>query len=263
LSPALVPGLDAALLRRIEDASLNASAPAQQLWIDGWLVRLAPGKARRSRSIQAVAEGHRSIDDKLAECTALYREATLPLQLRLTPFSQPAGLAARLDALGWAAIDPTLVLVCTQLPTAQEPRPPHGLHAIAADARRYAQAVGVLRGSSARDIAGHAGRLAQSPVPYAGRLWCDDAGEVLACGQFARQGDLVGLYDIFTAPAARGRGLARALCTQLLTQAAAEGARSAYLQVDAGNAPALAVYRSLGFAAAYDYVYRSPDPAAR
>jgi ribosomal protein S18 acetylase RimI-like enzyme len=261
LKPGLAPGADAALLRRIEDASLNASAPTRQLWLDGWLVRLAPGKARRARSIQAVAEGCRPLDDKLAECAALYREAALPLQLRLTPFSQPPGLAAQLDALGWAAIDPTRVLVCPRLP---EPATmPTDLHEVAADAQRYAAAVGALRGSNPREIAGHAERLAQSPVPYAGRLWCNDAGEVLACGQYARQADLVGLYDIFTAPAARGRGLARALCTQLLTQAAAEGARVGYLQVDAGNAPALAVYRSLGFVDGYEYVYRSPDPAAR
>jgi hypothetical protein len=52
-----VPGLDAGLLSRIEDASLNASAPPQQRWLDGWLMRFSPGKARRARSINAVADG--------------------------------------------------------------------------------------------------------------------------------------------------------------------------------------------------------------
>ena len=33
-------GLPAALLSRIEDAGLNASAPPQQRWLDGWIVRL-------------------------------------------------------------------------------------------------------------------------------------------------------------------------------------------------------------------------------
>ena len=37
---------DATLLSRVEDAGINASAPRQQRWIDGWLVRLA--RARRS-----------------------------------------------------------------------------------------------------------------------------------------------------------------------------------------------------------------------
>jgi hypothetical protein len=37
-----------ALLSRIEDAGINASAPQQQRWIDGWLVRFSPAKAQRA-----------------------------------------------------------------------------------------------------------------------------------------------------------------------------------------------------------------------
>ena len=36
---------DATLLSRVEDAGLNASAPPQQRWLDGWLIRFSPGKA--------------------------------------------------------------------------------------------------------------------------------------------------------------------------------------------------------------------------
>ena len=50
--------------------------------------------------------------------------------------------------------------------------------------------------------------------------------------------------------------------TGLLAQAHAAGARVAYLQVDADNHPARAIYRRLGFADAYAYHYRSPDPGA-
>jgi len=45
------------LLSRVEDAGLNASAPPQQRWIDGWLVRFSPGKAKRARCVNAVAPG--------------------------------------------------------------------------------------------------------------------------------------------------------------------------------------------------------------
>jgi GNAT superfamily N-acetyltransferase len=96
-------------------------------------------------------------------------------------------------------------------------------------------------------------------VPYTGLVWRDAAGQVQACGQFARDADLVGLYDIFTAPAARGRGRARALCARLLALARDQGARTAYLQVDAANAPARTVYARLGFLDAYTYHYRSRE----
>jgi GNAT superfamily N-acetyltransferase len=123
----------------------------------------------------------------------------------------------------------------------------------------YARTVGALRGSSALEVDSHAQRLQGSPVPYTGLVWRDGAGVVQACGQFARDADLVGLYDIFTAPAARGRGLARALCTRLLQMARDEGARTAYLQVDAANGAARKVYTRLGFQDAYSYHYRSRE----
>ena len=45
------------LLSRVEDAGINASAPPQQRWVDGWLLRFSPGKAKRARCVQAVADG--------------------------------------------------------------------------------------------------------------------------------------------------------------------------------------------------------------
>ncbi|HVK31995.1 MAG TPA: hypothetical protein VM845_05770, partial [Burkholderiaceae bacterium] len=60
----LNPAFDAALLQRVEDAGLNASAPPQQLWLDGWLVRFSPGKAKRARCVNAVAVGLRPLAHK-------------------------------------------------------------------------------------------------------------------------------------------------------------------------------------------------------
>ena len=86
----------------------------------------------------------------------------------------------------------------------------------------------------------------------------DAAGAPIVGGQVAVEGELAGLYDIFSTEAVRGRGLARALCEKLLHLAAAEGARVAYLQVEASNAAARRVYERLCFADAYAYHYRCP-----
>ena len=47
------------------------------------------------------------------------------------------------------------------------------------------------------------------------------------------------------------------MCRHLLAQAAAEGARLAYLQVDASNEAAQSIYRRMGFVEIYRYHYRS------
>jgi ribosomal protein S18 acetylase RimI-like enzyme len=276
----LAADLELEMLQRIEDSSLNASAPPQQRWLDGWIVRYCPGKAKRARCINAVALGQRSPQAKLAECEALFREAGLPLVVRITPFTQPVGLDAELARRGWPMFDDTRVMVLAEL-QGRSPAQAAALAGSGAEAGQmvqsglppgwtethegaldYARTVGALRGSSALEIESHAQRLQGSPVPYTGLVWRDDVGQVQACGQFAREAGLVGLYDIFTAPAARGRGLARALCARLLVLARDEGARTAYLQVDAANAPARKVYARLGFQDAYTYDYRSSEAGA-
>ena len=87
-------------------------------------------------------------------------------------------------------------------------------------------------------------------------------GKLVTCGQFALEADMVGLYDIYTTLAARGCGHGRMLCHHLLALARARGARHAYLQVEADNAPARAIYHHLGFVDAYAYHYRARDPGA-
>ncbi len=107
--------IDDALLARIEDAGINASAPREQRWVDGWLVRLSPGKAKRARCIQAVAPGRLGIDEKLALCLPLFAAAGLPAFVRVTPFSEPAGLDAHLAACGMERVDDTRVMVVASL----------------------------------------------------------------------------------------------------------------------------------------------------
>lgn len=252
--------LPQALLSRIEDAGLNASAPPQQRWVDGWLLRYSPGKAKRARCIQPVADGRLPLAERLALCQAVFQAAGLPMVARLTPFSRPQGLDSALAALGWHRQDDTRVMVAPRCPAVAEPLPA-GLTWQPLGADAYAGVVGALRGSPQPQRLAHAQRLALSPVPYQGwALYAD--GQVLACGQSATEADLVGLYDVFTLPQARGRGLSRLLCGRLLAQAHAAGARVAYLQVDADNHAARAVYHRLGFADAYAYHYRSPETDA-
>jgi GNAT superfamily N-acetyltransferase len=104
--------------------------------------------------------------------------------------------------------------------------------------------------------------LLHSPVPYHGFVLRAAGGDVAACAQYVLEADMVvGLYDVFTAPRMRGRGLSRWLCACALAEARAKGAKLAYLQVDRQNEPARAVYRGLGFADTYRYHYRAA-PAA-
>ena len=245
------------MLGRVEDAGINASAPPQQRWLDGWLVRYNPGKAKRARCINAVAPGRLPVEEKLRLAAPVFEEAKLPLVVRITPFSQPAGLDDHLASAGFGAMDDTRVMVSQPLSLVTVRPLPAGTAWVRLAAAEYAQAVGVIRGSPLEQCAAHADRLLSSPVPYQGfaiRRVADRA--VMACGQFAREGDLVGLYDIATAPASRQQGLATLLCERLLSISFNQSAKLAYLQVEADNAPARYIYARLGFKDGYAYHYR-------
>jgi ribosomal protein S18 acetylase RimI-like enzyme len=251
------------LLSRVEDAGLNASAPPQQLWMDGWLVRFNAGKAKRARCVNAVAAGRLPLDEKLRLAEDVLAAAGLPLVLRITPFSRPAALDAELEARGLERIDDTRVMVCSQLVGLHARPPAAGLELAPLDGAAFAEAVGALRGSPGDQRAAHAERLASSPVPYSGWVLRRAAdGQILACGQTAQEGALVGLYDVYTRDDARGQGLATALCVRLLSEAAKEGAQVAYLQVDAENHAARRIYGQLGFTDRYRYHYRQQPARA-
>lgn len=248
----------AALLSRIEDAGLNASAPPQQRWVDGWIVRFCAGKAKRARCINAVAAGQLPVTEKLALCQRVFDEARLPLIVRMTPMSQPASLDAWLDAAGLRAFDDTRVMINADLSRLEAEPFDDTVSLQHVGHHAFAQIVGQLRGSPLSQQQAHAQRLELSPVPFdAWVLRRVREGTVLACGQMAIEADLVGLYDVFTASQERNQGWARKLCAHLLRKAQQKGAGVSYLQVDASNSAARAVYQRLGFADGYAYHYRT------
>ena len=239
-------------------AGINASAPREQRWMDGWLLRFSPGKAKRARCIHAVATGRLDIDAKLALCEPVYRAAGLPMYVRVTPFSHPPGLDKRLDSLGLQAVDDTCVMAHPSLHTVTRVALPTGYRFETPTHAALAQLIGAWRGSNRAECTAHASRLENSPVPYRARVLLDAEARPVACGQLAIEAEIAGIYDVFTAPGQRGRGLAAALCGSLIEDACSLGGRVGYLQVEATNTAARSVYRRLGFVDVYVYHYRAP-----
>ena len=120
LNPANLP---ITLLSRVEEAGINSSAPLQQRWVDGWLLRFSPGKAKRARCILAVADSYLPLAERLALCAAVLAEAGLPMVVRITPFGRPEGLDASLAELVYEVLGDTRVMVATQWPVQFEPLP--------------------------------------------------------------------------------------------------------------------------------------------
>jgi len=240
---------------RIEEAGLNALQTQRQLFYDGWVLRVSPGKAKRARSVNPHFGSSLPLGAKIDHCEGLYEGCGLPALFRITPFAKPTGLDAALETRGYVAFDPTLVQM---MRLADFPNPARNGVAkiLAATMAEFVETAGELRASSPEQRAAHLERLACTPLAtHAVIAHIDDAPA--ACGQVALEDGIAGIYDMVTADEARGNGIATAIVGVLLAWARQRGASHAFLQVNDDNAPALAVYRKFGFATAYRYHYRA------
>lgn len=248
--------------RRIEEAGLNALQTQRQLFYDGWLVRVSPGKAKRGRSVNAHFGSSLPLDGKIEHCERVYTARGLPALFRITPFVRPDGLERALDARGYRPFEATLVQAAELVGATLPAREAAGATFVEASVDAFVDAVAALRGLAADQRDAHRERLAHSPLEGRHVLALLD-GEPVAAGKTAREDDLVGVFDVVTAPEARGRGIASALVARLLARARDRGARVAYLQVDEANEPAIAVYRRFGFETVYTYHYRGREGECR
>jgi GNAT superfamily N-acetyltransferase len=243
-------------LRRLEEVSLNSSATPRQLLYDGWIVRLSPGKAKRARSINPFFPSRLALDDKLAVCAERYREHRLPMLVRVTPFVSPTDLDDHLYARGFLPSEETRVMTVELAEHARttEP-PPHPVESC--DLETVIAAVSALRGAQPQQIAAHGERLRMLPLAIQGFV-IRHGGAALCAGLVIVELPWAGIFDVVTAEAHRGRGLASALTDAMLDWSRGHGASAAYLQVEAENRPARAVYLAHGFVDRYAYWYRAP-----
>ena len=84
----------------------------------------------------------------------------------------------------------------------------------------------------------------------------EEAGELLACGALKRlSADEAEIKRMYTVPGARGRGLGRAVLTELIARGRAAGYRRLVLETGDGQPEAIRLYGSAGFIRIPNYGY--------
>ncbi len=252
--------------------------PARVVDVDGWRVGLSGGLTRRANSVLPLG-APRDVHATLDRVEALYASVGQPAVVRVCRAATP-GLEALLDARGYATPSGADVLV------RQVERPGEGggrTHRAAGGTAAGPVRVSVtdrpddawltlwsgsktpLRAGApdAADAAGARLRFARevlggAPAVY---LRANDAEGPVGVIRAAFAEDWVALSCLVVAPRARRRGLGRMLTVRALDEAAARGARRAFLQVEPHNTGAAALYAGLGFQPAERYVYRELQPA--
>ena len=245
--------------RRIEEISLNAWPALQQVLFDGWILRFSRGYTKRANSVNALYNSTLDIAHKVEACEELYSARGLRPTFRLTPFSSPPELDRVLAGRGYDILHPTIVLHRSLEEDDNQAAGPVEMHHEELD--DWMAIFCRLQNSSAAAHSTHREILATiAGGTYLASLAGAD-GQRVACGLGVLEGDAVGLFDLITDPAERGRGYGTRLVAGILRWSHERGARHAYLQVIEANRPAQKIYAKFGFQEAYRYWYRVPDTA--
>ena len=236
----------------------NASWPAVHTRpLGDWLLRASGGFSARASSVMATGDPGVPFEEALRVVTDFSADHGQAPWAQVVVGSSPE---ERFDRAGWGPARPGEADTELQLASvAQAARAvrrmlPRDVPAVevrdrltpqwlADDARALAHhdaAVAVLEGAA--DIG-----FASVPA--------DDGAAVVARGRVAVHGHWAGVTDVWVSPARRRRGLGVAVLAALLERAAEHGASTVYLQVRADNAPALALYGTLGFRLHHTYRY--------
>jgi GNAT superfamily N-acetyltransferase len=223
-----------------EVAAVGWPAPETARW-GGWLLRAAEGWTRRANSALLLGDPGRPVEDALERVRAWYVERGLTPRLAIPlPPMAPADHAA--GRLGWAADVDVEVLTAPVEPTTPDPGviledtpSPEWCEVYAA---RTVPAVGV--------------RVLTAPdtVTFGSIV---DGGTTVAIGRGVINAGWLGVAAMEVRPEYRRQGLAARILNALLAWGAERGATRCYLQVEATNAAALALYGRHGFTGHHRY----------
>lgn len=237
----------------IERATLEVAVPSRLEVVGPWLVGLDPGPVARAHS--AVPLRHDGEAAGVAwrqPVEALFRRAGLAPVYRLPRGEVFVTLADALRAEGFQPMQPVEVQVAA-LDAGRLGGGPAGVRVVLAPAIDTAWAATYL-GTSADAAEGWSRLdvLRRGGGAFAS-AWVE--GRLAAVGAAGFSHGWCCIHAMRTVPEWRNQGLARAVLVALLDEARSRQIGQAFLQVEAGNGPAQALYRRAGFRPAWVYEY--------
>jgi len=238
-------------INKVEMAAMNAWAAPCQMAYDGWFLRITGGDSKRVNSVNVQRQSTLLLDEKIKTCEGVYQRFGRPTLFRLPePFNSP-GLCNALAAAGYSSFDPTYVMgreIDSAAPL------PDGVTLREMDCQEWLQFYSFVSGKPLSRLVYHA-RVLNVIVPEKVLMGLYIHEEPAACGMGVVEGELLGYFSIYTHHKVRRQGYATWMMGALSRWGEEKGAKYGYLQVEAHNTQAIALYEKLGFERLYTYMY--------
>ncbi|WP_327244507.1 GNAT family N-acetyltransferase [Streptomyces sp. NBC_01320] len=224
----------------------RAWQPVESEPLGDWQLRAAEGFTRRANSVLPLGDPGVPLDEALARVERWYEDRALPAYIQTATGAEGTqeNLCAELEEHGWRREVTAQVRIAALAPIGD----------LDADVARVRLSRGIDEAWLSRyqrfDTPGpHVLKvLGSGPSVWFATVPGDAAGDApAAIGRCVVDGRWAGFMAVEVDAAYRRRGLASAVMTALARQALDEGASAAWLQVEAENEGARALYDRMGF----------------
>ena len=248
---------DQSQIIELEQVASNAWVAEEEERFGGWLLRANAGVTRRANSVLPIGPPPLPLDDSIEKVISFYKERNLIPRFQMTETSKPVELDRDLSERGFSVgLQVEIHTAAINHLVQKEPTIDVMISNDISDG--WMSVYGASSGYQASTMDTRRDLMKRTPLTKAFALARIDR-ELAGVGFGVVEGKWLGLYNIAVHPSMRGRGVALSVNTALANWGHQRGARSAYLQVESENIPALKLYSKLGFQHAYTYWYRKLD----
>ncbi|MDQ0385535.1 ribosomal protein S18 acetylase RimI-like enzyme [Streptomyces sp. DSM 42143] len=246
----------AASYEELARVASRAWRPVESEWLGEWELRASGGFTRRANSVLPLGDPGLPLDEALTAVRRWYGDRGLPAYVQTATGAEGTQelLCAELERRGWVR-EVTAELWTGGLAPVADRAEGTGV-VLSRDADEAWLARYQRKGVSdvALRVLGSGPSVWFATVP--------GEGAPAAIGRCVVDGRWASFAAVEVDPAMRRRGLATTVLAALARRALDEGASAAWLQVEADNAAARALYGGMGFAAHHAYHhYREPTDA--
>ena len=241
--------------REIDEHLFQGWPPARIVNFRNWLCALDGGVTRRPNSVWPIAwDEHASLETAIDEAEGLYRAANLRPCFRISDGAIPANLDAQLAKRGYDVEGRSHVLAAPS--TMSLPSNSNNVSVTLID-NPNADWLACYESGLATEVERRIVRAIFRRLECKHVFGAAVEARTVVCVMLAvLSGQWVQISAVRTLSEYRRKGLAALVMATVSVWASREGATRLVLQVDATNAPALALYRRAGFHRIYGYHYR-------
>ena len=242
-------------ISELEELSSNAWPAREIEHIGGWKLRANDGITRRANSVLPLGDPKRKLEDAIDGVERFYGERGIEPRFQMTEASIPNNLEARLVERAYFT-DITVRVQTTPIQNVSTIRASHSVEISRELSSDWLTTYAAAGQYDEKAIESRRGILERISAQRAFAL-CRESDKVVGVGLGVAERSWMGLFAIETLPMHRRLGVATSVIHSLAVWGTEQGARDAYLQVEAKNEPALALYEKIGFKDVYQYWSRT------